>query len=266
MTDTATAASKPAKGPPGGKRGKRTGLTDPNSPAMASQTRAEGILTALENEIIGGTLQPGSRLDEQALARRFKASRTPVREALKHLASSQLVTIRPRQGAVVATLSIPQLIEMFEVMAELEGLCAKLAARRIAAPEKNALSEAHAACRRMAEAGDPEGFYRENRRFHEIIYAASRNQFLRDTTQALRSRVGPYRHYVTYQPGRMAESIIEHEAVMQAILSGNGGEAQAMMQGHVNLLGDRFADFISVFSDRAVAPSGGPRKRSPKKR
>lgn len=209
------------------------------------QTLADQIRITLEQEILSGVLEPGSRLDEQRLARRFKASRTPVREALKHLASSRLIEIRPRQGAVVTRMSLAQLIEMFEVMAELEGLCAKLAARRISPAQRRELRAAHAACRRMANAADPEGFYRQNRRFHEVIYAAGGNGILREWTTALRNRVGPYRRYVTYQPGRMRASIREHEAVLRAILSGQADKAQTLMRDHVTILGDQFADFIS---------------------
>ena len=99
---------------------------------------------------------------------------------------------------------------MFEVIAEQEGLCAQLVAPRITPDERGGLLQAHEACQAMAESGNHDGFCRENRRFHEIVYSASRNQFLREATQALRNRVGPYRQYVTYQPGRMAASELEH--------------------------------------------------------
>lgn len=220
-------------------------------------TAAERIRLALEEEILSGTLAPGERLDEQALARRFGASRTPVREALRHLASSRLVELKPRQGAVVMALSIPELIEIFEVMAELEGLCARLAARRSSPEERDALRVAHEACRERMQSNDPESFYRENRRFHEIIYSATHNGYLRETTRALRSRVGPYRRYVTYQPGRMAKSVVEHEKVLQAILAGDAASAQNLMREHVNLLGDGFADFVSILQQSEIRRAAG---------
>jgi len=210
-----------------------------------AETQTERIRHALEDAILTGRLAPGERLDEQALAERFEVSRTPVREALNRLASSRLVELRPRQGAVVAVLSVPELIEMFEVMSELEGLCARLAARRATPEERALLREAHDACRERAEAGDHEGFYLENKRFHEIIYAASHNRFLEESTINLRSRVAPYRRHVTYRPGRMKESIVEHEAVVEAIAAGDAAGAQARMHHHVNLLGDGFADFLA---------------------
>src|SRR3546814_11032117 len=86
-------------------------------------------------------------LDESKLAQHFGVSRTPVREALRELAAADLVVLRPRQGAVVATVTVTQLLHMFEVMAELESFCARLAARRMTAEERRHLTEVHDACR-----------------------------------------------------------------------------------------------------------------------
>jgi DNA-binding GntR family transcriptional regulator len=213
----------------------------------APSPRYEELRTILEEAIIKGELAPGTRLEEQELAQRYGVSRTPVRETLRLLASTGLVEMRLRQGAVVATLTIPRLIQMFEVMADLEGLCARLAARRLPPKTMAQMEESHRACAEALKTNDPEAFYEANRVFHEAIYAASNNAFLEETTRALRNRVAPYRRYVTYQPGRMIETMGEHEAVMAAIRSGDGDAADRRMRDHVNLLGDSFADFISSF-------------------
>jgi len=207
--------------------------------------RYEELRALLEEAIIKGELPPGTRLEEQELAERYRVSRTPIRETLRLLASSGLVEMRARQSAVVATLTIPKLIEMFQVMADLEGLCARLAARRTSPEGLKQMTESHRACVAAVEANDPEAFYEANRIFHEAIYAASSNQFLDEMTRSLRNRVAPYRRYVTYQPGRMVDSIAEHEQVLDAIRKGEGDTADRLMRDHVNILGDRVADFIS---------------------
>ena len=99
----------------------------------------------IEERIATGKLLPGQHLDETELANEFGASRTPIREALIQLASAGLVQIRPRRGAVVSTVSPHEIVEMFEVMAELEAMCARLAARRMSAAEHAKLLEAHQA-------------------------------------------------------------------------------------------------------------------------
>ena len=156
-------------------------------------TRSEHVQQILEQEIFSGILQPGARLDEMELAARLDVSRTPVREALRHLAAAGLIEIRNRQPAQVARLSAHKLIEMFQVMAQLEGLCAKLAARRISTEHLAALNELQATLVTLVDSDDADEFYEVNRRFHELIYEASQNKFLAEQTRALRNRVGSYR-------------------------------------------------------------------------
>jgi len=200
----------------------------------------------LEQEILSGKLRPGDRLDEVELAERFGVSRTPVRQALHALAAGGLLDIKTRQGACVSSLSIAMLLEMFQMMAELEGLCASFAARRARPEQRRQLKEIHERLVKTFEEDDPEHFYEVNREFHEAIYAAANSEFIADQTLALRNRVSPYRRYVTYQPGRMAATLGEHAEVLDAILAANPNAAQQAMRSHVNLLGDNLTDFIAA--------------------
>ena len=94
-------------------------------------TRAEELRLQLADDIVRGALAPGAALDETTLARRFDVSRTPVREAIRLLVASGLVEVRAHRAAVVARPTPEQLAGMFEVMAELEALCAGFAAERM---------------------------------------------------------------------------------------------------------------------------------------
>lgn len=208
-------------------------------------SRSENLLQQLEEEILLGKLPPGSRLDEKQLAERFHVSRTPVREALWHLASSGLVEMRRHHGAVVKQLTLIELVEMFQVMAELEGLCARLSARRMTLAEHKQLHQIHKVAGKRIADQDFEAFFESNNEFHEAIFVGSKNRFLQQESRALRNRVNPYRRYITYQPGRMGKSHAEHEAIIEAIDAGNADEAQRLMRGHVNMLGEVVADFIA---------------------
>src|SRR6185369_16305216 len=104
---------------------------DRASTSVVKITRAEELRLQLADDIVRGALPPGASLDETDIARRFKVSRTPVREALRQLVASGLVEARAHRGAVVARPSIERLTGMFEAMAELEALCAGLAAERM---------------------------------------------------------------------------------------------------------------------------------------
>jgi len=220
--------------------------TQPGKARKEIQRRADGLRQRLEREIFSGALLPGVRLDESGLARRFGVSRTPVREALLQLASAGLIEMRPRQGAVVAAISVQQLLQMFEVMAEMEALCARYAARRMGPSERRALERAHKACVDQARRHDPEQYYEANRIFHEVVYAGTRNGYLEETTRALRNRLSSYRRFQLHQPGRVANSLAEHQAVVAAILAGDADQAATAMRAHVAIQGEVFTDLVSM--------------------
>lgn len=210
-------------------------------------TLAESLRRRLEAEISAGRYPPGTRLDEQEVAGRYGVSRTPVREAFRLLAAGELVELRGRQGAVVRSIRATALVEMFQVMAELEGLCARLAARRITEVQRARLIATHEGLVAVAPTRDVDAFYEANLEFHEVVYEAARNAFLAERTRALRNQVGSYRRRVTHLPNRIADTIREHEAIRDAILEHRDEEAGRLMRDHVNLLGDRLLDFLAAF-------------------
>src|SRR6266403_5211097 len=117
-----------------------------------SETRAQTLREAIEDRIATGAFPPGMHLDENELAQKFGVSRTPLREALIQLSSMGIVSVRPRRGAVVADVTPQRLLEMFEVMAELEVMCGRLAARRMSDPDHAVLMRAHMACEASSSA------------------------------------------------------------------------------------------------------------------
>lgn len=200
---------------------------------------------ALEDDIVNGRIKPGDRLSEAALAERFDVSRTPVREALRYLVSSGLVEIIPKRGTYVSKVSLPQLVEMFEVMAELEGMCARLAARRITDAEAKALQDALLACKIAADAQDTDTYYYENEIFHDCIYNASHNSFLAQQARQLQARLKPYRRLQLKVRNRMRGSLEEHRLIVSAIMAGDEAAAERLIENHVSVQGERYSDFIA---------------------
>ena len=146
---------------------------------------SEQLKESLDEKIVTGAYPPGMRLDETELASEFSVSRTPVRETLLQLASYGLIEMRPRRGAIVTRISQQRLYEMFEVMAELEVMSARLAARRHMDADIAAIVNAQEACNQAYEAGDMDTYYHDNERFHLAIYAASHNSFLYEEATAI---------------------------------------------------------------------------------
>ena len=199
----------------------------------------------LEDEIGTGGLKPGDRLDEASLAERFGVSRTPVREALQQLAATGMVDIRRHRGAIVSAPDPKRLIDMFEMMAELEAACGLLAARRLVPEDEATLRLTLDACRSAAGEGDTDVYYRANERFHRAIYSASHNGFLAEQALALHKRLAPYRRLQLRVRNRMRTSQSEHEAIVAAILSGDGGTASTLLRAHIAVQGERFADLMA---------------------
>ena len=198
------------------------------------KTRAEELRLQLADEIVRGELAPGTSLDETELALRFGVSRTPVREAIRLLASNGLVEVRPHRAALVARPSIEVIGEMFEVMAELEALCAGLAAEHMTGAERRALEDSHEQLRKLIQSGNPQRYHEANEAFHGIIYAGAHNSYLAEVTRATRQRLQPFRQAQFAALGRLARSHAEHDVIVEAILRGDRGEAEAAMRAHIS--------------------------------
>lgn len=200
---------------------------------------------ALENDIAAGRIKPGERLDETDLAERFGVSRTPIREALIQLAGSGMVELRPRRGAHVTLLGPRELLEAFEFMGELESACARFAARRMSAAERETLISAFKRCRAARDASDLDAYYHANAEFHGAIYDASHNRALAMNARSLQLKLQPYRRLQLRVSGRLARSFDEHDAVMEALLAGNGEEAGERLRAHVVVQGERFMSLLA---------------------
>jgi len=215
-------------------------------------THAEHVRVSLEQDIFMGRLRPGSRLDEEVIANRFGVSRTPVREAVLQLVESGLVEKRPRQGAVVASMDIRRMIHMFEVMSELEGLCAKLSARRMSPEEKAKLAEVHKQSEDHYNAGRQDEYYAASRKFHQLLVWGSHNDVLVEMTDKLALQLVPYRRYQLNYPGRAEENLRDHAAIMEAVQQGDPEIAYRRLRQHTTIQGDIFAEYISLTGQRAA--------------
>jgi DNA-binding GntR family transcriptional regulator len=200
------------------------------------RTLAEELRLQLADDIVRGLLVPGGALDESELARRFGVSRTPVREAIRQLAASGLVEVRAHRGAVVARPSEERLLGMFEAMTELEALCAGLAAERMTPAERGGLEAVHEELRALIQSGDPQRYHEVNEAFHAVIYAGAHNSYLAEMTHATRHRVQPFRRAQFRNLGRLAQSHMEHDRVVVAILRGDRERAATAMRAHIVLV------------------------------
>lgn len=215
---------------------------------MVRVPESQRIRDALENAIVDGRYGPGERLDPVLLQTEFGCSRTPVREALQALERSGLVQIRPKRGTYVTELSISELGERFEVMAELEGMAARLSSRRIDQAALEQMREALLECEQQEAAGDADGYYYANARFHGIIYDACGNQYLRERAHHLRKVLQPYRRLQLRVPDRMRRSLGEHRVIVQAIADGDAEPAENAARDHVLVQVKEFGQLVRTWT------------------
>jgi len=212
------------------------------------QTRAGELAATLADEILRGALAPGQRLDEQELAARFGVSRTPVREALGQLAATDLVEHRPRRGVIVAVIAPQRLQDMFVVMAELEASAARLCAAAMSPEERQRLDAFHRGSQAAVRDGRIDDYERLNQEFHSLLYAGCHNGYLGDLLNATRLRLAPFRRAQFSLRGRLAASWREHDAVVEAILRGDGDGAARAMREHLATVSGAAAEYVAIQS------------------
>lgn len=211
----------------------RAGGNDLSAGGGEAELLSDQIRNVLTDEIASGALPPGLGLDEQELANRFGASRTPVREALRQLAVTGLVEIRPRRGVIVTQTTPERIMEMFEMSAEIEAMCVRIATYRITPIERGRLIEMHDASEALVQRGDIDGYDKFNREFHEVIYGATHNAFMAEQALTIRNRLKAFRRTQLRHGSRLARSREEHEAILNAIAQGEGDEASRRMRAHM---------------------------------
>ena len=218
-------------------------------------TRADRLATEIADAILAGQFAPGERLDEQRLAESYDVSRTPVREALRRLAATGLIEVRPRRGAIVTEITAERLNGLFVAMAEIEATCARLAAISMSPIERRRLGALHEEMGELAAKGARAAYTEANHRLHTMLYAGAHNQVLEDFALALRRRLEHFRRAQFRAPRRLVQSHAEHEEVVRAILAGDAPRAHSSMLHHVTL--------VEIALDKVTGALPG-KKRAPR--
>ena len=196
------------------------------------QPLGQQVADGLRRAILAGRYAPGERLVEDRLAEEFGGSRVPVREALKTLAGEGLIALTPRRGACVAELSGDDVEELVEVRATLEGLTARLAARRrdpaLVAQLRDVLARGDAA----AAHGSADELAALNREFHELLARTGSNRVLQDMMRGLRERTELVFRRNSVE--RAPDDWREHAAILAAVVEGDEALATLMAMRHVH--------------------------------
>ena len=193
----------------------------------------EDVAERLREQIFSHELAPGSWLDEQSLAIAFGISRTPMREAIKVLASEGLVTTKMNKGAYVTEVDRRDLEQIFTVLSLLEGQAAKETAIKASEAQLTQLDNLHHRLEKAAADRDTEQFFEINVKFHELIQEIAGNKWMNGVIEDLRKVLKLQRRDSLTRSGRLLSSLVEHREILQAILKRDPLAAELAMQKHL---------------------------------
>ncbi|QWE27574.1 GntR family transcriptional regulator [Polynucleobacter sp. AP-Ainpum-60-G11] len=193
----------------------------------------EDVAERLREQIFAHELAPGSWLDEQSLAIAFGISRTPMREAIKVLASEGLVTTKMNKGAYVTEVDRRDLEQIFTVLSLLEGQAAKETAIKASEAQLTQLDNLHHRLEKAAADRDTEQFFEINVKFHDLIQEIAGNKWMNGVIEDLRKVLKLQRRDSLSRNGRLLSSLVEHREILQAILKRDPLGAEMAMRKHL---------------------------------
>ena len=205
-------------------------LSRTTAPPLSPRALYQDVAERLRQQIFARQLEPGSWIDEQKLSAEFGISRTPLREALKVLAVEGLVTMKVRRGAYVTEMSPADVAQVYHLLALLESDAAGEVARRAGEAERAELRALHDRLEKQVR--QREAFFASNELFHMRLLEMAGNRWRTQIVADLRKVMKLNRHLSLFKQGRVAESLAEHRAVMQAIARRDGAEAARLMRLH----------------------------------
>jgi DNA-binding GntR family transcriptional regulator len=177
----------------------------------------EATVVALREMVRNSELLPGTKINEAMLCETFGISRTPLREALKVVASEGLIELRPHRGARVTPIDPAEVAALFQVMEALERLAGELACRNATTADLAALEEMHAQLAALHDAGARSAYFQLNRTIHHRIVTLAGNPVLTATYAGCATKAVRARSLANYDAQRWHESVEEHEGFMRAV-------------------------------------------------
>lgn len=193
----------------------------------------EQVTLRLRQMLVEGRIEPGAKLNERELTEMLRVSRTPLREAIKMLATEGLVELLPNRGAIAVSLTEADVRHTFEVMAGLEALSGELAAQRITADE---LAEIRAMQFEMMAAytrRDMSNYYRLNAQIHSAINAAAKNPVLAATYNQVNARLQALRFRSNQDEEKWSRAAKDHEKMIEALAQHDSAAMRELLVSHL---------------------------------
>ncbi len=222
--------------------------------AIKRPTLHEELVERLRNLVVEDALKPGEKVPEKDLCESFGVSRTPLREALKVLASEGLVVLQANRGARVAKVTLEELENTFPVIAMLEQLAGELACRNLSDAGIAQIQKRHDAMTKAFVARDRKAYFQANQDIHNALIEGARNEILESHHRMLAARVRRARFMVNLSDERWAQAIEEHEQMMEKLRARDAEGLGQLMKTHMM---NKYAAHVKAMTD---APDGAAQR------
>lgn len=229
---------------------------------IVRQSLHEELVGRLREMIVEGDLEPGVKIPEKELCERFSVSRTPLREALKVLASEGLVTLTPNRGASASLITIEDLEEVFPVMGALEALAGELACQNMTAREIASVRSLHKRMMDHYQQEQLKPYFQLNQSIHEAILAGSRNNSLIAMYRSLAGRVRRARYIANMSRKRWDQAAAEHQEIILALEARDGAGLAAILKRHLQNKFETVSQQLMEMTDVVQKPKRAARRTS----
>ena len=213
------------------------------------------VVARLRTLLIEGRIAPGAKLNERELSELLRVSRTPLREAIKLLASEGMVDLLPNRGAVAVKLTETDILNTFEVLAGLEAMAGELAAQRMSDEELVEVRAMHFEMLASFTRRDLSNYYRLNALIHAAINRAARNPVLTSTYQTINARVQSLRFRTNQDEAKWSRAMQEHEVMIQALQARDGAAMRQVMVTHLMNKRDTIIDLMRAAESLPLSAS-----------
>lgn len=226
------------------------GIVEPISPRPLHSEVAD----RLRELIVQGELEPGDRLNERLLTERFGISRTPLREAIKMLASEGLVQLLPNRGATVTPITRKSTLELFQVMGALESLAGELACSRASDRDIAEITRLHELMRGHYERRELNEYFRLNQEIHQRMVECAGNDELADIYRRLSARLRRARYMANYSRERWDRAMAEHEQMLEALTQRQAKRLNALLSSHLDNKQKVIEDWLDTIAGDEAEP------------
>lgn len=213
-------------------------------PVEKPLTLRERIVEFIKDAIVSGTLKPGERVPEQEIAESFGISRTPIREAFRQLESEGFITVTPRKGAVVSPITDKDVSEFYAIKSLLEGYAARTACEKLSVKEIKKLENLNSQMSKYADKDDVKNFFKLDNQFHDTFLKACGNEKLCVLVHQLVQQFERFRITALSLPGRMKESVKQHNDIIKAFRNGNSDLVEMLVRGNAEKGGSTLVEEI----------------------